>query len=112
MFKPKSVAAMSPPGYIINKTYHKVGRTLASFECVTPDGRLFSLSFPKKGDFLPITAQNILDMNVKLGGYVDVMPNGNVGIQVSYEPERWESLEDSLARCAVRLIENPTWWSS
>lgn len=99
-------AKKSPAGYVLhnNSAMYGPDRKVA---LVTPAGELFVKGFTESGEILPITAQNIFDGNVYCAGRVEVRRDGFVGIETSIDPEAWESLEDNIARMAIKIIEHP-----
>jgi hypothetical protein len=85
-----------------------------SLYLVTPEGRIWhwSCSYqheisPARGAFVPITADELLTDHLWLTGsaYITSGGNGEALVYAHGDPPTTTPLEEFLASCAVRLIE-------
>ena len=113
-------ALSSPAGYLTSiRPNNSIGRAVLfvhSLYLVTPDGRLWHWSCDYSSDissacggFVEITAKKLLEERLcPTGGYgyVTLGADGQPFLYVSGDPSRTTPLEEELATCALRLINN------
>jgi hypothetical protein len=107
LFSAKGKMHYSPSGYVLDRETKTWNQDLSSLSLLTPDGQLFryqNLLGDREEGFVPITADNLMNGDIRLVKRVHVGDAGEVYMDNAYDRLERESVAESLANRAVQLI--------